>query len=142
MTRRDRHTMLMDIAVIVSRRSTCQRAQVGAVIARDGRVLSMGYNGAPPGMPHCEHDLSWGPQPACTNAIHAELNAIAWAARAGMRTDGASLYTTYQPCHSCGQAIVSAGITKVYYFCSYHSAFKFPPGIFVAHQLPSEQAVR
>jgi deoxycytidylate deaminase len=56
--------MLMEMALVVARRGTCNRKQVGAVIARDGRVISIGYNGAPPGLPHCsENNHGWGEDP-------------------------------------------------------------------------------
>lgn len=119
------HDIYMNLAAAVALQGTCQRAQVGAVLVRAGRPLSVGYNGAPPGMPHCEH-LVDPTVTGCTNAVHAELNAIAWAARNGIPTDGATLYCTHQPCVSCGQAIVSAGITRVFWSKPYRAPFRFP----------------
>lgn len=117
-----------NLAAAVALQGTCPRAQVGAVLVRNGRPLSVGYNGAPPGMPHC--DSLYGDHHAlvessCKNAVHAELNAIAWAARNGIPTDGATLYCTHEPCIPCGQAILSAGIVRVVYQIPYHSAFPF-----------------
>lgn len=138
MSRPSRHTMLIDMAVLASQRSTCDRAHVGAIIAREGRPLSVGYNGTAPGMKHCVHKRRPNMEPPCTQAIHAELNAIAWAARNGVRTEGAAIYCTHQPCVACGQAIVSAGIVEVYWTHPYHSAFTaWPEGITSLELFPS-----
>jgi dCMP deaminase len=116
----------MAMANVASQRGTCERAQVGVVIALEGRVLTTGYNGAPAGLPHCSHLCScsyeypekehdptcWSLQP-CLVASHAEANAIAWAARHGVQLKGATLYTTMVPCLSCAQLIINAGIVKV-----------------------------
>ena len=120
------HETLRDIAQLMARRSTCSRAQVGAVIARDGRVISTGYNGAPAGLPHCDHTCyCWEPGtdhlpdcPAgkpCAISVHAEANAIAFAAREGLATRGATMYTTLSPCVPCAQLIINAGIVTVLY---------------------------
>lgn len=111
-------------------RSTCSRAHVGVVIALHGRVLSTGYNGAPAGMPHCDHACNCGAklsreegptehygicrsvQP-CTVSVHAEANAIAFAARHGAKTEGAEMFTTLTPCVPCAQLIINSGIVRV-----------------------------
>lgn len=114
-------------AVNWSRRGTCSRMHVGCVIALDGRGLSTGYNGAPAGMPHCDHtcncggdehspgyhdeDCASGPH-GCV-AMHAEANAIAWAARNGTALLGSTLYTTLTPCVKCAELIIAAGIARV-----------------------------
>lgn len=113
----NRHKMLMDIASVVSHRSTCSRLAVGAVIARDGRAMSTGYNGALVGMPHCVH--LWNDP--CTEAVHAEANAILFAARYGVGTEGADLYTTHEPCIACARMIVNAGISKVVFLVPYRN---------------------
>lgn len=107
-----RHQMLMDMAIAAAKRGTCLRLKVGAVIAAQGRVLSIGYNGAPPGVSHCTPE-NCGPEKPCTRAIHAEANAIAWAARQGHATEGAYLYTTISPCKACSDLILAAGIRLV-----------------------------
>jgi dCMP deaminase len=109
----------MEIAHLWSLRSTCTRAQVGAVLARDGRAISSGYNGAPPGMRHCQHDGVIDPADTCTRASHAERNAIAFAARYGVSTDKTTLYVTHSPCVACGLEVISAGITRVVYAIPY-----------------------
>lgn len=106
---------LMDIAYIMGKRGTCTRMQVGTVIARDGRILTTGYNGAPTGMKHCTHinATSNADSPGCTSAVHAEANAIAFAARHGISLNNAALYTTMSPCLDCAKLIVNAGICYV-----------------------------
>lgn len=120
-------------ALLVAERSTCSRKHVGCVISRDGRILVTGYNGAPAGMPHCNHSCTcgdselmrvphWPGCPAlepCTISVHAEANAIAYAARYGMSVDGGQLTTTCSPCLPCAQLIVNAGIKKVLYYEKY-----------------------
>lgn len=110
----DRPTMdttLLDTARVLAKRSTCSRALVGAVIALDGRILSTGYNGAPSGVQHCVHvanDVT-----GCEIAVHAEANAIAFAAKHGTALAGATLYTTLSPCLKCAQLVINAGIVRV-----------------------------
>ena len=122
------HTSFLNIAREIAKASTCTRGNVGAVIVQDRRIVSTGYNGAPPGMPHCTEvgcdvrtvDKSTYPEPplliemGCQRAIHAELNAIAWAARHGVATDGGIMYATHGPCLKCAQAILAAGIVEVH----------------------------
>lgn len=104
---------LMGIAALMSERSTCNRAQVGAVIALNGRPITTGFNGAPAGMPHCSNTPNHLELPHCTNAVHAESNAIAFAAANGVATRGATLYTTLAPCLPCAQLVINAGIIRV-----------------------------
>lgn len=121
-----RDRVLMQSAVLWGMRSTCSRADVGVVISRDGRILSSGYNGAPSGMPHCDHSCDCeSPRPRgyclntcaslqpCNNVVHAEANAISFAARYGVGIDGAELHTTRVPCLNCAGMIINAGIAKV-----------------------------
>lgn len=117
--------VLMETAYLMAARGTCSRASVGCVVALDGRICSTGYNGAPRGLPHCDHqvtELSIDGQPqdmACRTSTHAEANAIAFAARNGVALDGAVLYTTMAPCLACAMLIVNAGITRVIYGVAY-----------------------
>jgi dCMP deaminase len=101
--------MLMDIARVVAQRSTCNRLSVGAVIALDARVISMGYNGPPSGISHCNHDDG----APCDAAVHAEANAIVFAARHGLSTQNTSLYVTHMPCPRCAQLIINSGIRSI-----------------------------
>jgi dCMP deaminase len=102
---------LMAIAALWAQRGTCNRAAVGVVVTINDRIITTGYNGAPAGMPHCDHDEAF--VPPCTNAVHAEANALAFAAKHGTPTDGATLYTTLTPCVPCAQLIINAGIVRV-----------------------------
>lgn len=127
MTRPTMNATLMDVARLMARRSTCTRAQVGCVVALDGRVLTTGYNGAPSGLPHCDHTCRCLPSDAhhvgvdgelclenrsagCTVAVHAEANAIAFAAKNGIALLGSTIYTTLSPCVPCAQLIINAGV--------------------------------
>lgn len=112
-----RDELLANVAKLVAKRSTCQRASVGAVLARDGRIISMGYNGAPAGIKHCEHDMAI--QEPCLRTVHAEANAIAFAAKNGVSTDGTTMYCTHSPCNDCAKLIINAGIAKVMYWEAY-----------------------
>lgn len=114
MHRLPRDQLLMEVALLYKRRSTCLRRQVGAVLVREGRILSTGYNGAPAGVPHCMPD-SCGPSNPCIRTIHAEANVIAFAARTGVITDGTSLYTTASPCIECAKLLINAGVCRVIY---------------------------
>lgn len=103
--------MLFKVAYAVAERSTCSRLQVGAVIARSGRIISTGYNGAASGEEHCHHE----DDSACPHSVHAEANAVVFAARHGVSTTGTTLYLTHSPCFSCAGLILNAGISAVMY---------------------------
>jgi dCMP deaminase len=107
---------LLQVAWVMSRQGTCSRLQVGAVVAQDTRPISTGWNGAPAGRPHCEHD---GTEQRCTTSIHAERNAIGYAAREGIGTGGATLYVTHAPCLDCASVVQAAGIVRVVYAEAY-----------------------
>jgi len=109
----------MGITFEVAKRSTCDRARVGAIIVKDKRILTTGYNGAPRGLPHCDevgHLLVNG---HCVRTLHAEQNAIIQAALHGVSTDGGTLYVTHQPCLNCAKMIINAGIRRVVYAGTY-----------------------
>lgn len=129
----DKGKVWMDVAETIAQLGTCDRKYVGAVIIRAGRCISWGYNGAAPGMPHCdENGHGWNipeffDKPSlqamhvetrvsrlgCNNATHAEANALAFAAKQGISTDGAELYVTVSPCLTCARLIIAAGIVRV-----------------------------
>jgi dCMP deaminase len=97
----------------VAKRSTCDRARVGAIIVKDRRILTTGYNGAPAGLPHCDevgHLMVGG---HCVRTLHAEQNAIIQAAQHGVSVAGGTLYVTHQPCLTCAKMIINAGIRRV-----------------------------
>lgn len=113
-----RDAMLMAMAGITAMRSTCLRLQVGAVAARDGRLLGSGYNGAPSGLPHCSPETCNADHP-CVNTVHAEQGLISFAARHGVRLEGATLYVTHCPCAPCAGLILNTGIIQVVYATPY-----------------------
>ena len=105
----------MNIAHEVAKRSTCERAQVGAVIVRDKRILTTGYNGSPRGLPHCSEVGCLMDNGHCVRTLHAEQNAIIQAALHGVITEGATIYVTHQPCFICAKTIINAGISEIVY---------------------------
>ena len=105
----------MDITLDVSRRATCLRAQVGAIIVKDKRILTTGYNGAPKGLPHCLDEGCEMVDGHCVRSLHAEQNAIIQAAQHGITLSGGTIYTTHQPCHTCAKMIINAGLERVVY---------------------------
>ncbi len=112
----------------VAERSTCLRAKVGAVVVRNRSILATGYNGAPAGMPHCldvgcliyeSKTPSGDLEQNCFRTIHAEINAIAQAARNGSRIEGADVYVTHTPCIHCLKVLVNSGVERVCYEKAY-----------------------
>lgn len=103
----------MAIARQVASRSTCDRKFVGAVIVRDRMILATGYNGSIRGLPHCDevgHLMEAG---HCVRTVHAEANAIAQAARNGVRVEGGDVYVTASPCFTCFKLIANAGLRRI-----------------------------
>lgn len=111
-------------ALITSLRSTCGRKMVGAIIAREGRIISSGYAGPPSGFPHCDKAcmIASSAMGGCQRTIHAEQNAIAYAARHGISTQGGTLYCTLSPCVSCAKLIATSGIIEVKYIEPYRDS--------------------
>src|ERR1700754_3993648 len=116
--------IFMNLAADLAQRSHCVKAQDGAVLTKDTRIISIGYNGPPAGTHNC--DVEWPetgcPRDArgsCSLALHAEENAILYAVKSGAKLEGATLYTTLSPCIACARLIFSAGIKKVYFDRSY-----------------------
>ena len=111
----------MDIVDLVSKRSTCLRRQVGALIVKDKRILTTGYNGSPVGTKHClevgcERErlgIPSGQRHEICRATHAEQNAIAQAAYSGTSVKDGILYVTTQPCVLCAKLAINAGIVKI-----------------------------
>lgn len=116
--------IFMKLATDLALRSHCVKAQVGAVLARDTRIISIGYNGPPAGTHNCdeewpEHGCARDSKGSCSLALHAEQNAILYAVKNGARLEEATLYTTLSPCIACARLIFSAGIKQVYFSKSY-----------------------
>jgi dCMP deaminase len=115
----------MNIAIEVSRRSTCTRRQIGAILVSDvGEIKSTGYNGNPRGLPHCEEmgcirdklQIPSGTRMETCTAVHAEQNALM---QAGTNSRGATLYSTIVPCPICARMILNAQIARVVYIGDY-----------------------
>lgn len=106
-----RDQMLMLWAHVAAARGTCNRLKVGAVLSFESRPISAGYNGAPPGMPHCDNTCNQ--DNPCLNTIHAEHNAIKWARAFGIDPRGATMHITHSPCNMCAERIIDAGISRV-----------------------------
>ena len=163
MSRLSKPRMFMKIARTVSRRSTCIALRVGAVIVKEGRIISFGYNGSTPNSEHCiEHFTAlqqtvafhfpslldythsdvvknlhhdW----ALEHELHAEMNAILFAAKSGISTDKTEMYTTHSPCAICAKMIVQAGIRRVVYHVPYIRDFKITKAILFTGQVGLEE---
>jgi len=111
----------------VAERATCVKRKVGAIIVKDNRILSTGYNGAPKGFKHCEEvgclrkqmNLPSGERHELCRGLHAEQNAIVQAAVYGTKIEGASMYCNYQPCVICAKMMINAGIKNLVYAGGY-----------------------
>lgn len=123
MTRPDNDTYFMQMAELVASRSTCLRRQVGAVVVKEKRVLSTGYNGAPKGLKHCaevgcvrqQGQIESGTRHELCRGVHAEQNAVIQAAYFGVSIKGGTMYTTNYPCVLCAKILVNSGIEEIVY---------------------------
>lgn len=125
------HQYFLTITRNVAERSTCTRAKVGAVIVRDKNILATGYNGAPAGMPHCidagclvytSRTPTGEVEENCFRTIHAEINAIAQAAKNGASIRDADIYITHTPCIHCVKVLINTGIKRIFYEREYKRA--------------------
>lgn len=120
----------MTIAVLVAKRSTCLRRNIGAVLVKDKRIIATGYNGAPTGIRHCEETgclreklgIKSGERHELCRGLHAEQNVIIQAAYYGVSTKDSVIYSTHKPCIICSKMIINAGIKKIYYLEGYPDA--------------------
>lgn len=111
----------LEVAKLISKRSTCLRRKVGAIIVKDKRIISSGYNGAPAGLAHCKEigcprmkmKIPRGERHELCRGLHGEQNAIIQAALYGVSIKGATLYATHQPCSVCAKMIINAGIQRI-----------------------------
>jgi len=107
--------LYLDIAERVAQESYCKRLQVGAIIVKDGNIISFGYNGTPSGTPNkCEEN-----NVTYSYVLHAESNAITKACKSPISTEGATMYLTHSCCLECAKLIIQSGIKKVYYLQDY-----------------------
>ena len=131
MERPNRSEYFMAIAELASLRSTCLSRHVGAVIVKGDNPISFGYNGPAKGVEHCEEkggcrrrqmpDFASGKYLELCPAAHAEQNAIAFAARHGISTKGATIYVSTFPCKDCMNSIINSGIETIVYNSSYNA---------------------
>jgi len=126
----DWHRYFMNIAHEVASRATCPRKHVGAVVVRDKRLLSTGYNGSLRGLPHCDevgHEMhtvtheDGSTSRHCIRTAHSEQNAICEAARMGIALEGSTLYVKMSPCYTCAKMIINSGLKRVVCAQDYHT---------------------
>jgi dCMP deaminase len=114
----------MDLAENLAKRSHCVKAQVGAVLTKETRIVSLGYNGPPAGTHNCDEVWPDAGCPrdskgSCSLALHAEQNAILYASKNNVSIEGSTLYVTLSPCIACARVIYTMGIKRVIYYNSY-----------------------
>lgn len=124
MSRPEFDDIYMDLAVKIAQRSHCIKRHVGAVLAKETRIVSVGYNGPPAGTHNCDEEFgetgcALDSKGSCSLAIHAEQNAILYAAKNKVNVKGSTLYVSLSPCLSCARIIYSMGIKRVVYLNSY-----------------------
>lgn len=127
MKRPDWDTYFLKITQDVSERATCVKRQVGAIIVKENRILSTGYNGSPKGFKHCEEvgcirqemKVPSGQRHELCRGLHAEQNAIIQAAWHGVKIGGGTMYCNYQPCAICVKMMINAGIVRLVYSGGY-----------------------
>jgi len=107
----------MSIAIISSLRSPCERLQVGSVIVRENRVISMGYNGYISGFTHTSKVVNGHEQ----FTVHSEINAISCCAKMGISSENSIIYITHYPCFNCFKTIISSGIKEIIYLDDYNN---------------------
>lgn len=117
-------SIFMNLASDLAKRSHCVKAQVGAVLTKDTRIISIGFNGPPAGTHNCDEEWPQTGCPSdskgsCSLALHAEENAILYAVKNGASLEGSTLYLTLSPCLPCARIIFSSGVKKVVYLRSY-----------------------
>ena len=116
--------IFMELAINLASRSHCIKRHVGAVLTKETRIISIGYNGPPAGTHNCDEEFPEAGCPrdskgGCSLAIHAEQNAILYAVKNKASVEGSTLYVTLSPCLACARIIYSVGIKKVIYLNSY-----------------------
>lgn len=104
----------MAIVKIIAARGTCDRLYAGSVLVKNNRIIASGYNGSPPGLPHCDDKGHLLEEGHCVRTIHGEHNSLLQAAKqGGISTDGATMYTKYGPCIHCAKYIIACGIKRI-----------------------------
>lgn len=111
----------------VSTRATCDRLHAGCVLVRDKRILATGYNGSLPGVDHCDDVGHLMMDGHCVATAHAETNAVANAARAGVSTMDSTAYITHTPCWNCIKNLIAAGVNRIVFGKEYGNAVSTHP---------------
>lgn len=116
--------IFMELAVNLSKKSHCVKRHVGAVLTKDTRIISIGYNGPPQGTHNCDEEwpevgCARDSRGSCSLALHAEENAILYAVKNGTKIKDSTLYVTLAPCLACARTVYSVGVKKVIYLNSY-----------------------
>jgi dCMP deaminase len=124
MTKPNFDDIFMELAVNLAKRSHCIKKHVGAVLTKETRIISIGYNGPPSGTHNCDEEFpetgcARDSKGSCSLALHAEQNAILYAVKNNSSVEGSTLYVTLAPCLACARIIYSMGIVKVFYLFSY-----------------------
>lgn len=131
MNRPDWDEYFMKMAELAATRASCLRRKVGAVLVKNKKILATGYNGAPKKISHCEvsgclrtaMEIPSGQRHEICRGVHAEQNLVAQAAFHGVKTEGATVYCTHQPCIICTKILINAGIEKIYFKNPYSDKF-------------------
>ena len=116
--------IFMELAINIARRSHCVKRHVGAVLTKDTRIISIGYNGPPAGTHNCDEEwpeegCERDSRGSCSLALHAEQNALMYAVKNNANVDGSTLYLTLTPCLACARMVLSMGVKRVIYLYSY-----------------------
>ena len=124
MERPDFDKIFMELAINIARRSHCVKRHVGAVLTKDTRIISIGYNGPPAETHNCDEEwpetgCERDSKGSCSLALHAEQNALMYAVKNNANVDGSTIYITLTPCLPCARMLLSAGIKRVIYLYSY-----------------------
>ena len=118
----------MKTALLLSQESKCVSKKVGAIIVKEGRIISIGYNGTPAGYENCsdhfnsDFDREAHHEWSNSHEIHAEMSCLLYAAKNGISIDNSVIYVTLQPCQHCLKNLIQSGITRIYYLFSYDKA--------------------
>lgn len=124
MERPDFDKIFMELAINIAMRSHCVKRHVGAVLTKETRIISIGYNGPPAGTHNCDEEwpekgCDLDSKGSCSLALHAEQNALMYAVKNNTNVDGSTIYITLTPCLPCARMLLSAGVKKVVYLQSY-----------------------
>ncbi|OGL40101.1 MAG: cytidine deaminase [Candidatus Schekmanbacteria bacterium RIFCSPHIGHO2_02_FULL_38_11] len=135
----------MEIALLVRKRSTCIRRQIGCVIVSDKKIMATGYNGAPSGLRHCldmgclreKMGIPSGQRHELCRALHAEQNAIIQAAISGINIKGSTIFCTHFPCSLCAKMLINVKASKIYYIEGYPDDLS--KSLFYESNIPTEK---